>query len=416
MKVTSLATASRGQMTPPATWARPALGCVWGCAAVLGSVASSGCVDTGSQPSASLTEAPVVYGADDRADVYETGPRFAALARASAVALIVPEHLVESDERSYRIEAPRLDESLGLCEGERFADQPAAAGCSGVLIAPDLVATSAHCLPRAPGGCGPSRYVFGYLVERQDEPLLIAREDVYDCAAVEAHLSSTNDEICRWGVAVVRLDRVVDPARHTPARMRDTPAQNGEALGVIGFPTGLPAKVDLGAHVLDARPHEGDYFTLDSDTFAVSSGSGVFDSEGALLGILARGTRDFDDSAGCLRVNTLPSATASSFEEATPVGGIQRALASRLTDLDAATCEDAASCDLSKCERSSEEPSGVLADSTQTSPAARSASCAIPPNLAPAAQWDSLRSVFWTVATISVVRTVRRRRHWSQRA
>jgi hypothetical protein len=64
---------------------------------------------------------------------------------------------------------------------------------------------------------------------------------------------------------------------------------------VIGNPSGLPAKIDTGAQVLSARAPNQDFFLLNSDTFQGSSGSGVFDRKGQVVGVLVRGGDDYLD-------------------------------------------------------------------------------------------------------------------------
>lgn len=63
---------------------------------------------------------------------------------------------------------------------------------------------------------------------------------------------------------------------------------------------GIPLKLDTGGTVLDARPKTRDYFLADIDAFRGASGSGVFNAEGVLVGILARGNADFvRTESGC---------------------------------------------------------------------------------------------------------------------
>ncbi len=47
-----------------------------------------------------------------------------------------------------------------MCEGERFAGQITAAGCSATLIDDDLVLTAGHCIDA--GSCAGRFYVFNY--------------------------------------------------------------------------------------------------------------------------------------------------------------------------------------------------------------------------------------------------------------
>ena len=107
---------------------------------------AAGCdPDLGPQPAA-VASWPIVYGQDDRLEVYEADEPFRGLAQQSAVALLGAPALREREDGSYDVVAPPLGESFSLCEGERFPEQTAAATCSGVLIGDDLVATAGHCL------------------------------------------------------------------------------------------------------------------------------------------------------------------------------------------------------------------------------------------------------------------------------
>lgn len=88
------------------------------------------------------------------------------------------------------------------------------------------------------------------------------------------------------------------------------------------MPNAPPAqlvKTDLGAQVIDARAEHGDFFSLNSDTFVVSSGSGVFDMQGQLVGLFARGRRDYDREGDCYRSHRVPEKGADAYEEAVHV-------------------------------------------------------------------------------------------------
>ena len=63
---------------------------------------------------------------------------------------------------------------------------------------------------------------------------------------------------------------------------------------------GIPLKADCGGSVMDAREESQDYFVADIDAFRGASGSGVFNTDGALLGIVTRGSTDFSRTdSGC---------------------------------------------------------------------------------------------------------------------
>lgn len=268
----------------------------------------------------------IIYGDDDRMDLYAVDGVLARVARASAVALLPPEVLQAREDGSYLVVAPSYEEVQSLCPDERFSAQIAAASCSGVLVAPDLVATTGHCLTVTVEGrpdCARYRYVLGFAVTEPSAPIAIAAHDVFECSEVLARAKTNPEAVCQFDLALVRLDR----AAINPVSRRSRPVETGESLAVIGFPAGLPVKIDRGAWVIDPRSNRGDFFTLNSDTFAVSSGSGVFDLDGKLVGLFSRGRRDYDQHGSCWRVHREDESSAPGFEEATHVMAIEEVVA-----------------------------------------------------------------------------------------
>jgi hypothetical protein len=311
------------------------------------------------EPRVGESSEAIIYGNDDRLDVYEAPEPFAQLARTTAVALIHPDHLSKNADGTYSVDAPSLGATFGLCDGERFFEQPAAANCSGVLIGEDLVATSGHCLGFGFGtdaDCTQTRYVFGYYFSDATRPIVIAENDVYQCAGIVTRAVSARDARCQWDIAIVQLDRPVQGPR-PPASIRSDLLNQGEQLAVIGFPAGLPVKVDLGSHVVDPRSAQRDYFTLNSDTFSASSGSGVFDSSGSLVGLFARGGQDFDDAGGCQQSHhTSDISTNGIYEEATDIGAVLSALDASRRGESVQACDTDAKCMLGAC---TGQPSGA---------------------------------------------------------
>ncbi len=270
-------------------------------------------------PEVSLRVEAVVYGGDDRQD-YFAHPDAATreLAASSGVALIDRRLLQAMPDGEVRYPTETFGELYDLCEGERFTEQPSLAHCSGTLVEDDLVLTSAHCLDVVP--CEELQLVFGFLYREEGELARLMRDNVYGCSTVEAEQRrdpSGREVDHAW----IRLDRPVSGARR-PARIHvgDEPLARGEPLTVIGFSAGLPLKIDSGAEVVDARGSTLDFFRADSDTFHGSSGSGVFDREGRLRGVLARGADDYIQvHADCTSVRSDENDVIEQREEATYV-------------------------------------------------------------------------------------------------
>lgn len=249
--------------------------------------------------SAVATEQPVVYGSDNREDVYAFNDQdWAARVLDFTVALIQRSAIDASNPNDVTFNAPILQQRWDLCEGERFADQQTAASCSGTLIAPDLVLTAGHCLPSV-DECQSTAFVFNYALSNASTPITVTREDVYHCSELVVQRQTEDLDY-----AIVRLDRVA--AGHIPAEVRRTRTAPslGAPLAVSGFPSGLPLKIADDAWVRDPRASTLDYFVANLDTFAGNSGSGVYLRDTSeLVGILTRGATDYVQSDGCTVVN-----------------------------------------------------------------------------------------------------------------
>ena len=88
----------------------------------------------------------MIYGADDRSEVF-LDPDARLRAASAATAAIVLRSAINVDASgAVSMDAPSAQEAFSLCPDERFAQQPSAALCTAVLVAPDLALTAGHCL------------------------------------------------------------------------------------------------------------------------------------------------------------------------------------------------------------------------------------------------------------------------------
>jgi V8-like Glu-specific endopeptidase len=258
-------------------------------------------------------EQSIVYGNDDRQDVYEDNAGAPSILRtiaSTAIVALVPKARIQRPATGeVLLSTTTLGSAYQLCKGERFYEQPTAADCTGVLIDSDLVLTAGHCVQEIK--CTDYHYVFDYYYRAQGTLESISSNDLFACRElVVQEISDRNGRQIDY--AVIQLDR---PAiGRTPIKVRGTVANEEETLAVIGTGSGLPIKIDRGGRAIDARASQRDYFELEADTFEGSSGSAIVDRDGALLGILVRGGDDYAMKEGqnCNVVNRLPRALPGS--------------------------------------------------------------------------------------------------------
>jgi hypothetical protein len=240
----------------------------------------------------------VVYGTDDRRDVYaHPDATLRTRAQQSTVALMRSGAVDATNPSNVTFRSLTLQEARNLCPTERFLEDPTAASCSGTLIDDDLVLTAGHCITSRE--CPGTRIVFNYYRPTADALRTVTTEDVFSCAAVVAR-----EQRQELDYAVVRLDRPAAP-RFTPAPMRagSSALADGQPVAVIGTGSGVPFKIDSGGTVRDPRTGTG-YFVANTDTFGGNSGSGVYETGGyTVAGILVRGEVDYVSNGSCNVVN-----------------------------------------------------------------------------------------------------------------
>lgn len=230
----------------------------------------------------------VIYGNDDRFDVFESNDSLMRELSRSTAAMIYNNNLIEKPEWTYTLKAPTLQERIGACKTERFSEQPVAGNCSGFLIAPDKLVTAGHCVSSV-AQCASHYWVFDFANYESNELSFIFNEtQVARCRGV---IERVKDSETGVDYAVLQLDRKMQGRR--PFEVRRTSKVDDDAiLTVIGNPSGLPTKIASGIEIRD-NSKKG-YFTGNSDTYHGNSGSAVVDSRtGIVEGILVRGDTDY---------------------------------------------------------------------------------------------------------------------------
>ena len=262
-------------------------------------------------PSKALTKESVVYGQDNRKDVFQTYNYLHKMLAHSTAGMISNQRIsIGTVENSIAISSKhKIGKALNLCSSERFINQNLLAKCSGFLVRNDILVTAGHCLaydkerPQK-DACRDNSWVFGLHMEDSNNINLesISNDRVYKCKKI---LKLKRDKFEDY--AVIKLDRRVVGIRSLRYRTSGK-IKSSAKLVVIGHPSMLPTKITDNGSILDNNnPYK---FYTNLDTFQGSSGSAVFDSKTGLLeGLLVSGKTDYivtrpNDSKSCRVVNT----------------------------------------------------------------------------------------------------------------
>jgi V8-like Glu-specific endopeptidase len=273
--------------------AKPILGLSLG----LSSCCLGGCSGVAAETEAAVGDvsSAVVYGRDDRVEPSAAPAEWAALGAESTLALIPGRRLVQSNS-GIQVKALSLQQTVGVCPVDPFAEEPTASECSAVLIDDDLVLTAGHCFS-ADDACDRFAYVFDYAQGQQG--IEISAASVFGCRAL---IRLTNDSAQGQPApdfAIVQLDRA---AGRKPVSLASALPVVGDPLVALGYPSGLPLKIDRGGVVLRTSFPDDQQFTASIDAFQGNSGGPIFDADGGLVGILVAGApTDYETRGGCQR-------------------------------------------------------------------------------------------------------------------
>ncbi len=253
-------------------------------------------------------EIKVIYGKDNRQDIYQVSDALHKGLAASTAGMIHLGLFARSAKQGLfdLKNSPTLERGQNLCPSEAFSQQLTAPTCSGFLVAPDTIVTAGHCyksFDTPENVCKNFAWVFDYNMKSasHNPTRNIPISNVYICKKViAAELSNTQD------YAVIKLDRPV--VGRAPLKFRTSgKISPSTSLVVIGHPTGLPTKVSPAGKV--TRNTEPTMFSTTLDTFHGNSGSAVFDARTGLVeGILIQGKNDYvpskkNDPKSCVVVN-----------------------------------------------------------------------------------------------------------------
>lgn len=234
----------------------------------------------------------VIYGTDDRLDLYESNDSLMKEISRSTAVMIYNNNLINQDKTDYVLRSETLAQ-YGVCKDERFANQPNPGNCSGFLVAPDKLVTAGHCITNQ-NQCAQHFWVFDFANTTEETKYFRFSPD--QMARCRKIIERKKDNVTGADYAVVLLDRKMEG--RTPLEFRKEGKVAGDTLlTVIGHPSGLPTKITAAVEIRDNS--ESAYFVTNADTFGGNSGSAVVDSTTGLVeGILVRGDTDYSTAPG----------------------------------------------------------------------------------------------------------------------
>ena len=266
-----------------------------GAAATAGSSRSNEALrqfDSQSLAKAVKAQQKVIYGTDDRQDVFEVTDPASLNDIESVVSLFDASDVVDNGDGTSTLQTRNFRTSQNLCPTERFGEQPLGCFCSGFLVAPDIIATAGHCVNAS--NVTSVRFVFGFrMLDAETAQTRVNNTEI--CSGVSIIGREEIGTGADW--ALVRIDRAI--TNHPLAQIRkEGKVSDSQAVHVIGHPVGLPTKFAGGAAVRDNQPAA--FFVANLDTYGGNSGSPVFNSDTHVVeGILVRGETDFAMSGTC---------------------------------------------------------------------------------------------------------------------
>ena len=247
----------------------------------------------------------LIYGEDDRKDIYEveksttlsSREKEAILNDADSVVLLLSEDEIICQGELCVLKTVTFTDSVKadrdylkpLCNVEPFVepffDQPTCGFCSGFLVAPDIVATAGHCLYEKDqqgierlGDIREIRFAFDFRMKDSTPPenFVVSKSKIYKAVKLIAHQYNQYDgEAPDW--ALIKLDRPVSNYRIASVRYEGK-IPDSQQIHVIGHPKHLPLKYADNAKV-QRNEESKQFFVYNLDTFSGNSGSPVFNSQ-----------------------------------------------------------------------------------------------------------------------------------------
>lgn len=227
----------------------------------------------------------VIYGTDDRKDLYEINDPQIIEQVESTMTFTIRGLINPRSDGDFDVAPTTVGESLNLCPGTKFEDQSSIGACSATLVSPKHVLTAGHCMPDQKR-CDEIYLMTGFHKYAANDYMKIApAKDVYRCKTLLVRKQDDNLDF-----ALIELDREVKDRKPAILGISEK-VKLGQSVRLIGYPDGIPSKVVSGAKV---RASYTKKFVSNVDAFKGNSGSAIFsEATGAMIGVLFAGNHDY---------------------------------------------------------------------------------------------------------------------------
>lgn len=240
-----------------------------------------------------------VYGVDDREFVSnKSDKKIQELSK--SIALIVTVDRIDVGMFKTRINAANSQEELNMCVSERFVTAPALPGCTGFLVAPNILASAGHCF-QTEDDCANKKIIFDVEAKKQSRKgYSVNSNTVYSCSKIISNQYDPSRPDLQ-DYALIQLDRA--PKNRLPLKLNLTKKiADKEKVFMIGHPFGMPLMLSPRGAVNNNSSEL--QFSANLDSFEGNSGSPVFNAKTfEVEGILVNGQQDLvqDPKIECYR-------------------------------------------------------------------------------------------------------------------
>lgn len=260
--------------------------------------------------SEALAQAPqMIYGPDDRVDLYQLKDKKILQLAASTVLIIKAEDLVKQKDGTYTLKTVPLNKRLNIkiCKGQPFVDQPTAGFCTGFFITPSCIATAGHCVKGKE--ITDLRFVIGVQMLDAKTPVTKFRSNqiFQGVQLIRTRMweNLSGEKPDEADYAIVQVKSLDGKTLGNPLPISSLSVFPEDSVFVIGHPSYLPTKFAPNSIVRDNS--RKCFFIANLDVLGGNSGSPVFDLTNTVVGIYVSGDDDWEITPeGCWIVATTP--------------------------------------------------------------------------------------------------------------